>query len=73
MLPRRLAIFLGLALLLCGCAQTGASGNPGHALLFPESRHPPVTVDPFCGATNGPATSPPAPPADYSVCFPDGL
>ncbi|MDR3537036.1 MAG: hypothetical protein P4L71_11105 [Acetobacteraceae bacterium] len=58
----RLASLLGLAMALVGCAQVPAAGG----------RHP-VVVNPFCGPTAGPSSSPPAAPYDFGTCYPDGI
>jgi hypothetical protein len=52
----RLTWLLALGLLLTGCG-------------LPRTN---VAVRPYCGSPNGPETSPPAQPWDYSACYPEG-
>lgn len=56
MTAMNLARLIALTLLLAGCAQP-----PTQTAIF----------RPWCGATNGPMLSPPAPPVDYTLCYPD--
>jgi hypothetical protein len=52
---RLIGCWLAAGVLLAGC-----TGNPREV----------VSVRPFCGSPNGPETSPPAQPWDYTVCYP---